>query len=259
MFPADFILIAALNPCPCGYRNDPRRECHCSVPQIERYMAKISGPLLDRIDLHLEVPAVPYRELSSKTPGTSSEAMREDVQQARKVQSRRFHGTSVRTNSQMQSRRVRQYCELISRRGGTLEGLGRRTGPLGPGPRQDPARRSNDRRSGGDRCDRRAASERGDQLPVVGSAVVDVRGGQVQQVIQIGCFSGYEFTKTALIEPFACDLLFEEQFQIGERGHALQAEYIFAARHRRRAKNVLLRQTTLVGPEAGGACCTIMP
>ena len=63
-FPANFVLIASLNPCPCGYRNDPRRECHCTVPQIERYMAKISGPLLDRIDLHIEVPAVPFKELS---------------------------------------------------------------------------------------------------------------------------------------------------------------------------------------------------
>ena len=67
-FPASFMLIAALNPCPCGYRNDPRRDCHCTVPQIERYMSKISGPLLDRIDIHIEVPAVPFRELSSTTP-----------------------------------------------------------------------------------------------------------------------------------------------------------------------------------------------
>ena len=64
-FPANFMLIAALNPCPCGYRNDPRRDCHCTVPQIERYMSKISGPLLDRIDIHIEVPAVAYKELSS--------------------------------------------------------------------------------------------------------------------------------------------------------------------------------------------------
>ena len=68
-FPADFMLIAALNPCPCGYRNDPRRECNCSVPQIERYMAKISGPLLDRIDIHIEVPAVPFKELSGEAAG----------------------------------------------------------------------------------------------------------------------------------------------------------------------------------------------
>src|SRR6478672_2744258 len=74
-FPADMMLIAALNPCPCGYRNDPRRDCHCTVPQIEKYMSKISGPLLDRIDIHIEVPAVPFKELAATTPGTSSAAM----------------------------------------------------------------------------------------------------------------------------------------------------------------------------------------
>ncbi len=84
------MLIAALNPCPCGYRNDPRRECHCTVPQIERYMAKISGPLLDRIDIHIEVPAVPFRELSAATPGTSSAEMREQVVAARADPARAF-------------------------------------------------------------------------------------------------------------------------------------------------------------------------
>ncbi|MBX3412970.1 MAG: YifB family Mg chelatase-like AAA ATPase [Pirellulales bacterium] len=111
-FPADFMLIAALNPCPCGYRNDPRRECQCTIPQVERYMSKISGPLLDRIDLHLEVPAVPFRELSSKTAGTSSATMREQVSQARAIQRERFAGTRVRTNSQMSSRLIRRHCEL---------------------------------------------------------------------------------------------------------------------------------------------------
>jgi len=89
-FPAKLMLIAALNPCPCGYRNDPRRECHCSVPQIERYMAKISGPLLDRIDIHIEVPAVPFKELSSGAPGTSSAEMRQQVMVARRIQAERF-------------------------------------------------------------------------------------------------------------------------------------------------------------------------
>ena len=75
-FPADMMLIAALNPCPCGYRGDPRRECHCTVPQIDRYMGKISGPLLDRIDIHIEVPAVPFKELSGSESGTTSGEMR---------------------------------------------------------------------------------------------------------------------------------------------------------------------------------------
>ena len=68
-FPANFMLIAALNPCPCGYRGDSRRSCNCTPPQIERYMSKISGPLLDRIDIHIEVPAVPFRELSGGDAG----------------------------------------------------------------------------------------------------------------------------------------------------------------------------------------------
>jgi magnesium chelatase family protein len=111
-FPADFMLIAAMNPCPCGYRNDPRRSCHCSVPQIERYMGKISGPLVDRIDLHIEVPAVPFKELSGGTTGTSSQTMRRQVMHARKKQEDRFRGAKTRYNAQMTSREIRQYCRL---------------------------------------------------------------------------------------------------------------------------------------------------
>ncbi|HEV3341912.1 MAG TPA: ATP-binding protein, partial [Pirellulales bacterium] len=111
-FPASFMLVAALNPCPCGYRNDPRRSCHCTAPQIEKYMAKISGPLLDRIDIHLEVPAVPFRELSSGSAGTSSAQMREQVLTARQLQAGRFAGTSTRLNAKMSSRQVRQFCKL---------------------------------------------------------------------------------------------------------------------------------------------------
>jgi len=111
-FPADFVLIAALNPCPCGYRNDPRRSCHCTIPQIERYMAKISGPLLDRIDIHIEVPAVDFKELSSKKPGTPSSEMREQVIAARKIQTERFIDHRFNCNAQMSSRQIRTFCEL---------------------------------------------------------------------------------------------------------------------------------------------------
>lgn len=111
-FPADFMLIAALNPCPCGYRNDPRRDCHCTTPQIERYMAKISGPLLDRIDLHIEVPAVPFKELSSAPTGTSSADMREHVSLARVAQKSRFEGAKTRYNAHMTTREIRKYCPL---------------------------------------------------------------------------------------------------------------------------------------------------
>ena len=110
-FPADFMLVAALNPCPCGYRNDPRRECHCSVPQIERYMAKISGPLLDRIDIHIEVPAVAYKELSAAAPGSSSTDMRASVAAARTVQARRYGPGGMR-NARLTSRQLRQHCQL---------------------------------------------------------------------------------------------------------------------------------------------------
>lgn len=110
--PAHFMLVAALNPCPCGFRNDPRRDCHCTPPQVERYMNKISGPLLDRIDIHIEVPAVPVDELSSKASGTSSELMREQVVVAREQQLERFKRSKTRFNAQMSSREVREHVVL---------------------------------------------------------------------------------------------------------------------------------------------------
>src|SRR5262249_20251537 len=91
-FPADFMLVAAMNPCPCGYLGDARHQCKCNPILIERYMGKISGPLLDRIDLHIEVPAVPFQELSAKADGTPSAHMREQVLKARTVQRERFGG-----------------------------------------------------------------------------------------------------------------------------------------------------------------------
>ena len=111
-FPANFMLVVALNPCPCGYRNDPRRTCHCTVPQIERYMSKISGPLLDRIDIHIEVPAVPFRELSGSAGGTSSGQMREQVAAARRVQGERFRAGPNRHNADMTHRQTRRHCGL---------------------------------------------------------------------------------------------------------------------------------------------------
>jgi magnesium chelatase family protein len=108
------MLVVALNPCPCGYRSDPRRDCHCTPPQIERYMSKISGPLLDRIDLHIEVPAVPYKELSAERAGTSSASMREQVVSARAIQTQRFAGSHTRYNARMTSRQIRSYCKLDS-------------------------------------------------------------------------------------------------------------------------------------------------
>ena len=114
-FPADFMLVAALNPCPCGYRGDPRRACQCTGPQVDKYMGKISGPLLDRIDIHLEVPAVPFRELAASRGGTSSGQMREAVLAARARQAARFgsgNGREVRCNARMSSRQIREHCRM---------------------------------------------------------------------------------------------------------------------------------------------------
>jgi magnesium chelatase family protein len=111
-FPADFMMVAAFNPCPCGYRGDPRRQCQCTSPQVERYMGKVSGPLLDRIDIHLEVPAVPFRELSASRAGTSSSQMREAVMAARIRQAARFAELPVRCNARMTSRQIREFCPL---------------------------------------------------------------------------------------------------------------------------------------------------
>jgi magnesium chelatase family protein len=111
-FPASFTLVALMNPCPCGYLGDTRHACKCSAPQIERYMGRISGPLLDRVDLHIEVPAVPFQELSANADGTSSAAMRQQVSKAREVQRRRFGPHSHRLNSHMTSRQLRKYCVL---------------------------------------------------------------------------------------------------------------------------------------------------
>ncbi|MBX3420741.1 MAG: YifB family Mg chelatase-like AAA ATPase [Pirellulaceae bacterium] len=113
-FPANFMLVAALNPCPCGFRTDTRRNCTCNSTQIERYMSRISGPLLDRIDIHIEVPAVPFEELSSSKEGISSSDIRKAVELARSHQKQRFEGSTKIYNAQMSSRQLREYCPLDS-------------------------------------------------------------------------------------------------------------------------------------------------
>ena len=103
----------AMNPCLCGFLTDPSKECTCTPQQIQKYMAKISGPLLDRIDLHIEVPAVKYKELSSKESGESSEKIRARVMQARESQALRFKGRKgMYANADMQSKDIREYCKL---------------------------------------------------------------------------------------------------------------------------------------------------
>ena len=111
-FPAEFVLVAAMNPCPCGYRSDPRRACHCTPPQVERYLSRISGPLLDRIDLHVEVPAVPFTQLSEAPPGPTSADLLAQVIQARARQADRFGARGPGVNGRMTPRQVRKYCLL---------------------------------------------------------------------------------------------------------------------------------------------------
>jgi magnesium chelatase family protein len=112
-FPANFMLAAAMNPCPCGFYTDPGKECTCLPVQIQRYMGKISGPLLDRIDIHVEVPAVKYKELSGGGSSETSNEIRERVIKAREVQLVRFKGEKrIYTNGDMGSKEVREYCRL---------------------------------------------------------------------------------------------------------------------------------------------------
>jgi len=111
-FPAAIMLVAAMNPCPCGYYTDPRRPCKCSPNMIERYLARISGPLIDRIDIHIEVPPVPWKHLRGEADGVSSEQMRAQVLAARAVQRRRFGQRSTATNATMTTRQLRARCKL---------------------------------------------------------------------------------------------------------------------------------------------------
>jgi magnesium chelatase family protein len=111
-YPARFICVAALNPCPCGYYGSQTRKCRCTPSQIERYLAKVSGPLMDRIDIHIEVPAMTFATLRSKTGQVTSAFLRESVMRARAIQARRFGDGSVKTNAVMSHREVEQYCPL---------------------------------------------------------------------------------------------------------------------------------------------------
>jgi len=111
-FPADFMLIAAMNPCPCGYFGDPVRECTCSMTMVSRYQKRISGPLLDRIDIHVDVPRVEYEKLSDDRLGEPSAAIRARVEAARRRQRERFAGTSLSCNADMGPAEIREFCPL---------------------------------------------------------------------------------------------------------------------------------------------------
>ena len=111
-FPANFTLVGAMNPCPCGYFGDPKRNCTCAASAVSRYQKRISGPLLDRIDIHLEVPRIPHELLADRRQGEPSAAIRERVERARQVQASRFTGTSLLTNADMGPKELRQFAAL---------------------------------------------------------------------------------------------------------------------------------------------------
>jgi magnesium chelatase family protein len=111
-FPAEFMLVAAMNPCPCGYFGTDLRRCRCTPNQIEKYLRKISGPLIDRIDIHIDVPAVSFRKLRSKSDQLDSASLRAKVVEARERQQQRFGDGKVMTNARMSHKQVRKFCEL---------------------------------------------------------------------------------------------------------------------------------------------------
>ncbi|MDR0969453.1 MAG: YifB family Mg chelatase-like AAA ATPase [Lentimicrobiaceae bacterium] len=112
-FPANFMLVAAMNPCPCGYYNHPQQDCLCPPGMVQKYLNKISGPLMDRIDLHVEVVPVPIKELSERASGEQSHSIRERVIRARKIQEKRFAGSEgIYANAQMNSKQLQEYCVL---------------------------------------------------------------------------------------------------------------------------------------------------
>lgn len=111
-YPSNMMVVAAMNPCPCGYLGHPTRECTCSDAIKKRYRDKVSGPLLDRIDIHIEVQAIDYDRLSSRERSESSEVIRERVNKARAIQNKRFEGTDIKCNAKMTSRATREYCVL---------------------------------------------------------------------------------------------------------------------------------------------------
>jgi len=111
-FPAEFMLVAAMNPCPCGYLSHPTKLCRCNTTQVQNYIGKISGPLLDRIDIHVEIPAVKYSELTETKEAESSSQIRQRVEKARQIQRIRFVQEKIFSNSQMSHKLIKKYCPL---------------------------------------------------------------------------------------------------------------------------------------------------
>ncbi|MFH1360497.1 MAG: YifB family Mg chelatase-like AAA ATPase [Candidatus Omnitrophota bacterium] len=111
-FPSKFMLVCAMNPCPCGWYTDPRKECYCTPQKIQKYLSKISGPLLDRIDIHLEVPSLKYRELLMDKKTESSQEIKARTTKARGIQQKRFKGTKIFANAQMHHKQIKEFCSI---------------------------------------------------------------------------------------------------------------------------------------------------
>jgi len=111
-YPADFMLVAAMNPCPCGYLTHDQHPCTCTPTQIQRYRYRISGPLLDRIDLHIEVPSVPYEELKKSRSSMDSREMKANINRARQIQEKRYQDLPFLTNSQLSGKWLSEFCSL---------------------------------------------------------------------------------------------------------------------------------------------------
>jgi len=120
-YPANFILVGAMNPCPCGFFGDQKRECTCSYREIQRYRAKISGPLMDRIDIHIDVPSVPFKDLTGVGQGESSSHIHQRVLAAKTIQEKRFHKTKIHSNAMMNTRQIKRFCEIGNRSNALLE------------------------------------------------------------------------------------------------------------------------------------------
>ena len=127
-YPCSFMLVAAMNPCPCGYYGHPAKQCICGKKQVAQYLSKISGPLLDRFDIHIEVPPVEFERISSSDKEESSAAIRERVQAAREIQNRRFRGTGISCNAKITPELLPQVCEMTDAARDTLKGVFERMG-----------------------------------------------------------------------------------------------------------------------------------
>jgi magnesium chelatase family protein len=175
-YPARFMLIAAMNPCPCGYLGSPPHQCTCSAVQIQRYRNRISGPLLDRMDIHVEVPAVHYDQLAGRRTGDSSAAIRSRINRTRTRQLERFaKAADVFCNAHMNTRQIRNHCAVEGQSAALLKG-DHQVGAVGARLRPHPAGGPHHRRFGRGRSHSTGAHQRDHSVPHLGPQYLAVKG-----------------------------------------------------------------------------------